>query len=152
MSAVVVGANHRTAPLAVLERLAIAPDDVAKAVADLAGRDTIREAVVLSTCGRTEIYVVAERFHGAHAAVTLVGGAAAAGDRAVVVVRVAEADAVAEKQEEEAFRYVRRLRHFYLHLFQYVIVILALTAVNLITWPRYLWVLWVAGGWGRAGG
>src|SRR5262245_28464947 len=78
MSVVVVGANHRTAPLAVLERLAIAPDDVAKAVADLAGRDTIREAVVLSTCGRTEVYVVAERFHGAHAAVSeFLAGAAA---------------------------------------------------------------------------
>jgi glutamyl-tRNA reductase len=70
MSIVVVGVNHRTAPLAVLERLAIAPHDVAKAVADLAGRDTIREAVVLSTCARTEVYLVAERFHGAHAAVS----------------------------------------------------------------------------------
>jgi glutamyl-tRNA reductase len=70
MSIVVVGANHRTAPLAVLERLAIAPDDVAKAVAGLAGRDTIREVAVLPTCGRTEIYLVAERFHGAHADIT----------------------------------------------------------------------------------
>jgi glutamyl-tRNA reductase len=70
MSIVVVGANHRTAPLAVLERLAIAPDDVAKAVAGLARRDTIREVAVLSTCGRTEIYLVAERFHGAYADIT----------------------------------------------------------------------------------
>jgi glutamyl-tRNA reductase len=70
MSIVVVGANHRTAPLAVLERLAIAPDDVAKVVAGLARRDTIREVAVLSTCGRTEIYVVAERFHGAYADIT----------------------------------------------------------------------------------
>jgi glutamyl-tRNA reductase len=70
MSIVVVGANHRTAPLAVLERLAIAPDDVAKAVAGLSRRDAIREVTVLSTCGRTEIYLVAERFHGAHADIT----------------------------------------------------------------------------------
>jgi glutamyl-tRNA reductase len=70
MSIVVIGVNHRTAPLAVLERLAIAPDDVAKAVAGLAQRDTIREVVVLSTCGRTEVYLVAERFHGAYADVT----------------------------------------------------------------------------------
>ena len=70
MSIVVIGVNHRTAPLAVLERLAIAPDDVAKSVAGLAQRDTIREVVVLSTCGRTEVYVVAERFHGAYADVT----------------------------------------------------------------------------------
>src|SRR5712671_5928467 len=39
--------------------------------------------------------------------------------------------ASAEKQEEEAFRYVRKLRRFYLHLFQYVIVVLALLAINL---------------------
>jgi glutamyl-tRNA reductase len=70
MSIVVIGVNHRTAPLAVLERLAIAPDDVAKSVAALAGRDTIREVAVLSTCGRTEVYIVAERFHGAYADVT----------------------------------------------------------------------------------
>jgi glutamyl-tRNA reductase len=70
MSIVVVGVNHRTAPLAVLERLAIAPDDVAKAVAGLSRRDAIREVTVLSTCGRTEIYLVAERFHGAHADIT----------------------------------------------------------------------------------
>ena len=56
MSIVVIGVNHRTAPLAVLERLAIAPDDVAKSVAGLAQRDTIREVAVLSTCGRTEVY------------------------------------------------------------------------------------------------
>jgi glutamyl-tRNA reductase len=70
MSIVVIGVNHRTAPLAVLERLAIAPDDVAKSVAALAQRDTIREVAVLSTCGRTEVYIVAERFHGAYADVS----------------------------------------------------------------------------------
>ena len=70
MSIVVIGVNHRTAPLAVLERLAIASDDVAKSVAALAQRDTIREVAVLSTCGRTEVYIVAERFHGGYADVT----------------------------------------------------------------------------------
>ena len=70
MSIVVIGVNHRTAPLAVLERLAIGADDVAKSVAGLVQRDTIREVAVLSTCGRTEVYLVAERFHGAHADVT----------------------------------------------------------------------------------
>jgi glutamyl-tRNA reductase len=70
MSIVVIGVNHRTAPLAVLERLAIAQDDLGKAVGGLVTRDNIREAVVLATCGRTEVYVVAERFHGAYADVT----------------------------------------------------------------------------------
>jgi transcriptional regulator with XRE-family HTH domain len=54
----------------------------------------------------------------------------------------------AERQEEEAFRYVRSLRRFYVHLLQYVVVCLALVAVNLIASPRYPWVLWVIGGWG----
>ena len=67
MSLLVVGVNHRSGPLPLLERLTIAPTDLAKRVAGLALRDNIREAVVLSTCNRTEVYVVAERFHGAYA-------------------------------------------------------------------------------------
>ena len=53
-----------------------------------------------------------------------------------------------ELQEQEAFRQVRRLRGFYLHLFQYFLVTLALLAFNLATAPHRLWVLWVMGGWG----
>jgi glutamyl-tRNA reductase len=67
MSVVVIGVNHRTGPLSVLERLTIAPDDVAKAVTRLASRDNLREVAVLSTCNRFEVYAVAERFHGAYA-------------------------------------------------------------------------------------
>ncbi len=67
MSIVVIGVNHRTGPLALLERLAIRPDEQGKAIAGLVARQSIREAVVLSTCNRTEIYAVAERFHGAYA-------------------------------------------------------------------------------------
>lgn len=70
MSVIVVGVNHRSAPLDVLERLAIAPDERAKAVTGLVQRDNIREVAVLSTCNRTELYVVAERFHGAYADAT----------------------------------------------------------------------------------
>lgn len=66
MSLLVVGVNHRSGPLPLLERLTIAPTDLAKHVAGLVLRDNIREAVVLSTCNRTEVYVVAERFHGAY--------------------------------------------------------------------------------------
>ena len=65
MSILVVGVNHRSGPLALLERLTVAPDEVAKAVSGLAHRDNVREAALLSTCNRTEIYVVAELFHGA---------------------------------------------------------------------------------------
>ncbi len=66
MSILVVGVNHRSGSLALLERITISPEHIAKAVAGLVRRDNIREAVVLSTCNRTEVYVVAERFHGAH--------------------------------------------------------------------------------------
>jgi glutamyl-tRNA reductase len=67
MSIVVIGVNHRTSPLAILERVSISGTEVAKAVHSLSMRSNIREAVVLSTCNRTEVYVVAERFHGAEA-------------------------------------------------------------------------------------
>jgi glutamyl-tRNA reductase len=66
MSIVVIGVNHRTGPLAVLERFAVAPDDVGKAVVGLADRDNVREVAVLSTCHRIEVYAVAERFHPAY--------------------------------------------------------------------------------------
>ena len=66
MSILVVGVNHRSGPLALLERLTVTPADVGKAVSGLARRDNVREAAVLSTCNRTEVYVVAERFHGAY--------------------------------------------------------------------------------------
>ena len=67
MSVLVIGVNHRSGPLSVLERLAIAPDDVPKAVLRLVARDNLREVAVLSTCNRIEVYGVAERFHGAYA-------------------------------------------------------------------------------------
>ena len=67
MSILVVGVNHRTAPLSVLERLTLTGDEVSKTVAGLAARDNLREVVVLSTCNRTEVYAVTERFHGAYA-------------------------------------------------------------------------------------
>jgi glutamyl-tRNA reductase len=66
MSILVVGVNHRSGPLPLLERVTIAPEHLAKAVNGLAQRDNVREAVILSTCNRTEVYVVAELFHGAY--------------------------------------------------------------------------------------
>ncbi|MCU0259546.1 MAG: glutamyl-tRNA reductase [Ilumatobacteraceae bacterium] len=67
MSLLVVGVNHRSGSVALLERLAIAPADLGKAVASLARRDSVREVAVISTCNRTEVYAVTERFHGAYA-------------------------------------------------------------------------------------
>ncbi len=66
MSVVVIGLNHRTTPLDLLERMTIADAALPKALHDLVSRDDVSEAVVLSTCNRTEVYAVAERFHGAY--------------------------------------------------------------------------------------
>lgn len=66
MSLVVIGLNHRTVPLDLLERMTIDDSRLPKALHDVASREFVSEAVVLSTCNRTEIYVVAERFHPAY--------------------------------------------------------------------------------------
>ena len=66
MSILVIGVNHRTSPLALLERVAVPADHLPKAIASLVSRVDVREAVVVSTCNRTEVYAVAERFHGAY--------------------------------------------------------------------------------------
>jgi glutamyl-tRNA reductase len=58
--------NHRTVPLALLERMTVDDARIGKALHDVVSRDNVSEAVVLSTCNRLEIYVVAERFHGAY--------------------------------------------------------------------------------------
>lgn len=64
MSVVVIGLNHRTASLDLLERMTVDGVRMPKALHDLAGRAHLSEAVVLSTCNRTEVYAVAEKFHG----------------------------------------------------------------------------------------
>ncbi len=66
MSVVVIGLNHRTAPLELLERMSVPDGQVPKALHDLCSREHISEAMVLSTCNRAEVYAVAERFHGAY--------------------------------------------------------------------------------------
>ena len=65
MSVLLIGVTHRDLPLEVFERFAVTADDTPKLLAALTARDHVSEAVVLATCNRTEIYVKAERFHGA---------------------------------------------------------------------------------------
>ena len=54
-----VGTSHKTAPIAVRERVALAEGRVQEFVGELAAHPAVREAVVLSTCNRTELYLVA---------------------------------------------------------------------------------------------
>ena len=65
MSVVAVGLNNRTVPLDLLERMTVTDSRVPKALDDLRSRDHIGEVVVISTCMRTEVYAVAEKYHGA---------------------------------------------------------------------------------------
>ncbi|WP_419842557.1 glutamyl-tRNA reductase [Candidatus Poriferisodalis sp.] len=66
MSIVVMGVSHRSAPLELLERCTVAAADVPKRLGDLASCENVSEAVVVSTCNRTEAYVLAEKFHAAY--------------------------------------------------------------------------------------
>jgi glutamyl-tRNA reductase len=63
MSILVVGLNHRSADLALLERLAVPAEQTAKALRSLVQLDHVSEAVVLSTCNRVEVYAHVTRFH-----------------------------------------------------------------------------------------
>jgi glutamyl-tRNA reductase len=50
------GINHRTAPVELREQTAFAPDTLITALADITEAGGAREATILSTCNRTEIY------------------------------------------------------------------------------------------------
>ncbi|MBC7797868.1 MAG: glutamyl-tRNA reductase [Pyrinomonadaceae bacterium] len=63
MSLFLIGLNHKTAPLAVREKLAFAETDCALALTDLVDGEIVREAFLLSTCNRVEILVEADANH-----------------------------------------------------------------------------------------
>ncbi len=56
MSLYTLGLNHTTAPLEVRERVVFSPDGLTEALRDIIGGRRVREAAILSTCNRTEIY------------------------------------------------------------------------------------------------
>ena len=57
-----LGLNHTTAPIEVREQVAFQLETLGQALRDLIGRPRVKEAAILSTCNRTEVY-----FHGADA-------------------------------------------------------------------------------------
>ena len=59
MSLYTLGLNHTTAPLDVRERVTFAPDVLSDALRELTSKRMVKEAAILSTCNRTEVY-----FHG----------------------------------------------------------------------------------------
>lgn len=58
MDLLTVGINHRTAPLALREKIAFTPDNLGPALADLMQAAGLSEVAILSTCNRTEIYAI----------------------------------------------------------------------------------------------
>jgi glutamyl-tRNA reductase len=64
MSIVVVGVNHRTAPIELLERLSISDEKLPKALLQLGNYEHVLEGAILSTCNRVEVYAVVSKFHG----------------------------------------------------------------------------------------
>ncbi len=55
-----LGLNHHTAPLAVREQVAFDPMRLPQALVELTHGHEVREAAILSTCNRTELYCAAE--------------------------------------------------------------------------------------------
>jgi glutamyl-tRNA reductase len=72
MTLLAVGVSHQTAPVALLEKFAMGPDDRVKALHELVGSDHVSEALVLATCNRIEVFADVERFHGGVADVSRV--------------------------------------------------------------------------------
>ncbi len=60
MQLTAVGLNHQTAPLSIREKLAFAAAALPDAVNQLVASDAAKEAVILSTCNRTELYCIGD--------------------------------------------------------------------------------------------
>ncbi|MGW5821409.1 glutamyl-tRNA reductase [Streptomyces noursei] len=63
MSLLVVGLSHRSAPVSVLERAALAPGSRGKLLQDVVSAEPATESAVLSTCNRIELYADVDKFH-----------------------------------------------------------------------------------------
>jgi glutamyl-tRNA reductase len=73
-----LGVSHKTAPVEVRERLALPEQRAYEFVRDLRGAATVHEAVAISTCNRTELYlVVSDPVEAESAALTMLASQAA---------------------------------------------------------------------------
>jgi glutamyl-tRNA reductase len=64
MSLAVVGVSHHTAPVGVRERMAFSPEEAEEALRSLRAENGVGEAVLLSTCNRTEVYLFPDHGEG----------------------------------------------------------------------------------------
>lgn len=97
MALIVAGVSHATAPIEVREKLAFRPQEALRELARLRESGIIREGVALSTCNRTEFYLVEEN------------GDALPHISAMLSARLGD--------DATAFTYVRRERNVAPHLF-----------------------------------
>lgn len=63
MYTIVVGVNHRTAPVEIREKLSFVETELPRAMETLQKEKSILENIIISTCNRTEIYAVADQVH-----------------------------------------------------------------------------------------
>ncbi|RBW71575.1 glutamyl-tRNA reductase [Bacillus taeanensis] len=63
MHILVVGLNHKTAPVEIREKLTFNEAEIPNALKTLKNAKSILECVIVSTCNRTELYVVADQLH-----------------------------------------------------------------------------------------
>jgi glutamyl-tRNA reductase len=61
MNIIIVGLNHKTAPVEIREKIAFQEHRINDALQRLTENQTISEALILSTCNRVEIYAVSEQ-------------------------------------------------------------------------------------------
>jgi glutamyl-tRNA reductase len=64
VSVLVVGISHKSAPVELLEKLALDGDSATKLIQDVMGGEHVSEATAIVTCNRLEVYAEVDRFHG----------------------------------------------------------------------------------------
>ena len=63
MHVVIIGLNHKTAPVEIRERLTFNTQGLSDALGALKEHPEVAEGLILSTCNRTEVYAVVPRLH-----------------------------------------------------------------------------------------
>ena len=56
MTLLALGINHQTAPVEIREKVTFAPEEMEQALQQAASLQDVNEAVIVSTCNRTELY------------------------------------------------------------------------------------------------
>ena len=60
MPLVVIGINHRTAPVDIREKVVFAGEELPTALRELTAVPGVRESLIVSTCNRTELYALTD--------------------------------------------------------------------------------------------